>query len=78
MILAGPDYSVDDLFFMKAAGIAIDTETFESVRHWENRNWSLAPCENCGAKKLHQHDFNCPHASVLWCDDWYEKINSWL
>lgn len=65
---------LQDLMFLREAGISIDRETFDSVLAYENCNWGLYDCALCGTPSMGQHANFCKLASILWESDWYQRV----
>ena len=73
--------TIDDLLFLKRAGVAIDSDIFTAAFEFDNRNRLSVglPCEACGAAPMAQHNLNCPHASLLASPDWFAiAVCEWI
>jgi hypothetical protein len=75
-IQTGRQLVLNDLIFLRAAGVVIDDETFTSVLRYENMHRDFALCSGCHATTFSQHDPLCRYASVLWLPDWFEIIRA--
>jgi hypothetical protein len=66
--------TVEDLVFLREAGMSVSDEDVQNVLLYENRNYFLRQCE-CGARPfVDQHRYDCRHASILVEPDWYRRI----
>ena len=66
-------WSLQDLVFLRGAGVIIDADDFVEVFQRENMNRNFSACE-CGAKTREQHKLECRFASILAEPDWYRRI----
>jgi hypothetical protein len=71
VILSG--LTLNDLVFLKDAGLAIDALDFTQVLEFENKHRDFSPWHKCGVTGA-QHDLECPRASILTLPDWYERL----
>lgn len=73
--------TIDDLLFLKRAGIAIDSDIFAAAFEFDNRNHRSigVPCEACRAAPMAQHNLDCPHASLPASPDWFAiAVCEWI
>jgi len=68
------NWTLQDLLFLREAGVVIDADLFEQVRTEENMHRDFASCSGCGAVTYSQHSSECPRATILFEPLWFELV----
>jgi len=66
--------TLQDLVFLKQAGILIDVDVFAEALEYENKHRDFSTCHGCGAVTWQQHKPECPRSSILGMADWYVEV----
>ncbi len=66
---------LQDLMFLREAGIGIDADLFAQVLESENTHRNFAPCTGCGVRTFGQHLSYCPWASILFEENWFKVVS---
>jgi hypothetical protein len=68
--------TISDLVLLKDFRIEVTADLMNAAIEYENLHRDFGSCHDCCAISLTPHQPSCPRATILFENDWYERIKA--